>query len=93
VISLQLDLVTNFDTACSSVSLPRQLKTRWAMVLAVRSLSSPTQTHYTPTSQNRKEGGRNNPTNQDILSYPPSSVHVEWNWKECAWPPLTFQTV
>jgi len=43
---LQLDLLSNFNTACSSVSLHRQLKTRLALSLAVRGYS-PTQTHYT----------------------------------------------
>jgi len=57
------------------------LKTRLALVIAVQA----------PTSRNRKEGRRNSPTNQNIL--PHLSCHVEWKWKGCPWPPLTFQTV
>jgi hypothetical protein len=41
---LQLDLLTNFNTTCSSVSLPRQLKTRLALLLAIQGY---TPTHHT----------------------------------------------
>jgi hypothetical protein len=49
--------------------------------------------HTTPTRWNRKKEGRNNPRSQSVLLHPPRGVHVEWNWKVCPQPKLTFQTV
>jgi hypothetical protein len=48
--NLQLDLLTNFNTACSFVSLHTQLKARLALSLAAKGYS-PTQTHYTNQSK------------------------------------------
>jgi len=45
-------------------------------VICIPRLFSPHR-QTTPTSQNRKEGGRNNVTNQDVLPHPPRGVCVE----------------
>jgi hypothetical protein len=60
----------NFNTACSSVSLERQLKTRLALLLAVKGYSL-SHRYIRPTRWNRKDGARNDPMNQDILPHPP----------------------
>jgi len=49
-LNLHLELVTNINTACRSVSLYRQLKTRLASLRAVQGYS-PIQTHYTNQSK------------------------------------------
>jgi len=59
--NLQLDLLTNFNTACSCVSLHRQLKTRLALSLAVLG-HSPTQTHYTNQSKWERRHEKHPPT-------------------------------
>jgi hypothetical protein len=50
---LQLDLLSNFDMACSSLSLHRQMKRRMTLLLAVQDYS-PTMTHYTNQSKQER---------------------------------------
>jgi hypothetical protein len=73
--NLQLNLLTNFDTVYSSVSLDRRLKTRLALLLESKVI--PLHRHAIPTSSNRKGGGKNDATNQDILPQIPKGVRVE----------------
>jgi len=74
--NLQLDLLTNFNTACRFVSLHRQLKTRLTLLFAFQGYSP--QKCATPYRWNRKDSWRNDSTNQDILPHPPRGVHVQW---------------
>jgi hypothetical protein len=76
--NLELDLLTNFNTTCSSVSH----QNRNDFVTSSPRLVLHTDT--TQTSQNRKEGRRNDPTNEDILPQPPRGVHEECKWKGCS---------
>jgi len=54
--NLQQDLLTNFNTACSSVSLHRQLKTRMALPLAAQGYYYPTDTLHQPVKIWKKTG-------------------------------------
>jgi hypothetical protein len=74
--NLQLDLLTNFNTACNSVSLHRQLKTRLALLLAVQDYS-PTQTHYTNQSKHERRLEKY-PNKLRHSSVPPEELFV-WN--------------
>jgi hypothetical protein len=78
-VNLCLDLLTDFNTACSFVSLHRQWRTRLGLLLAFQGYS-PTQTHY--TNQMKQERRLEKwPNKSGYSSIPPRGVHVEWKWK------------
>jgi len=70
----------DFNTACSSVSLHSQLKTRLALSLAVQAYSPTVTLHQPVKTGKRQEKWPNIPRHYMAT-------------KGCSWPPLTFQTV
>jgi hypothetical protein len=78
---LQLDLLINFNTAYSFVTLQRHFKITLSLSFAVQGFS-PTQTHYTNQSnQERWDKWRNTPRHTSVPT------------NRCSWPHLTLQTV
>jgi len=75
-------LLTSFNTACSTISLHRQLKTRVAFLLAVRGYS-PTQTHYMNQLKLERRWEKR----------PNKSRHSSTPTKGCLWSTFIFHTV